>query len=862
MGDSIATLVTVTSFMAEAGFLEAAAQLMTFAPRIDGQDEGLFDATLQARYGPENRTRIMRACRTGDVSSLRRCLYNSKGSLREGAAEAIEIVDTNNYDAFHHAVLGGAPDALNLLIEAGGDFFRYVRHKPRWPFSNRLPGAFSNRLPGAALELAATSVSLGSGSCFTVLCKATAARTAAHPRGAANTLSRALHRVCSMAGRQDAQPMLEMRARDLVDTLISAGFAARLPTSKERSHRPYNPLLAASKGPWSSLVSALLAAGANPFAQYYNDYEEHPGDGHLDPLLVEILEDGGVPLVDALPPAFKPLLDAMVASKAAGTATWLDGFPVTDAAYLQVMHSAFMSVCARSDLRTALEAWESAKLLLPVVGDVALVAIQMDPCDRSAVCEAATWNPALLSFILEGAPDDGALRRLLRCTYPTGAESTGDLLCAAAEAGQVECLALVLAAMRKLGEMAMETSVSQDGMRRVAPKCVQSLEAALIAAISVYHSPGMGQSRMIDIATALLDAGASPSARVEDDDGIMFDFALHRAVWRCPKLVVLLLERGADPWVVYKWDGVNRLALTPLVNAACYREVETFTTLLSAMRASIGDSREKHDLLRAQLGLALTEACRPPSTRERLDVESHEMAAKAEFACAIIRQSAAGPISPLGLYAALQCASQWSDVLVRVLLEEGASVSEPAAVRNEMVPDWFETGNPDVWHPVPDWFDTQRPDTFGHMAQAGRANDISPLQYASGKDNLASVATLIAAGADVNGECRVSNTPLHTAAFAGNEACVRLLLAAGASHAATNINGSTPLHCAVLYDGRVAPCDAEAAPATVLALVDAGADPFATDAGGRTPLDRLEGVMGDLHIDADAVRDILLSAMQ
>jgi hypothetical protein len=82
------------------------------------------------------------------------------------------------------------------------------------------------------------------------------------------------------------------------------------------------------------------------------------------------------------------------------------------------------------------------------------------------------------------------------------------------------------------------------------------------------------------------------------------------------------------------------------------------------------------------------------------------------------------------------------------------------------------------------------------------------------------------------------DTALHIAAAAYRRELVRSLCSKGADVAAANRRGQQPLHYAV--DGMPGSCtwDPSAQVATVVALLDAGADPNATDTGAVTPLHR------------------------
>ena len=82
------------------------------------------------------------------------------------------------------------------------------------------------------------------------------------------------------------------------------------------------------------------------------------------------------------------------------------------------------------------------------------------------------------------------------------------------------------------------------------------------------------------------------------------------------------------------------------------------------------------------------------------------------------------------------------------------------------------------------------------------------------------------------------DTALHAAAFSYDAEMARHLVARGADVRARNRRGAEPLHAAVIGGPGSAPWDPARQQAVILALVEAGADPNATAAGGVTPLHR------------------------
>ena len=102
-----------------------------------------------------------------------------------------------------------------------------------------------------------------------------------------------------------------------------------------------------------------------------------------------------------------------------------------------------------------------------------------------------------------------------------------------------------------------------------------------------------------------------------------------------------------------------------------------------------------------------------------------------------------------------------------------------------------------------------------------------------GRGDSAVVATLIAAGADVNARADLdvntdpAATPLYWAVSANpHPAVLELLAQAGADVNARSGSGRTPLHIAALRNPVVFP-----------KLLELGADPTALDREGKTPMD-------------------------
>ena len=109
------------------------------------------------------------------------------------------------------------------------------------------------------------------------------------------------------------------------------------------------------------------------------------------------------------------------------------------------------------------------------------------------------------------------------------------------------------------------------------------------------------------------------------------------------------------------------------------------------------------------------------------------------------------------------------------------------------------------------------------------ANDDTPLMFACAKARIAVAALLLDAGASVSRVNRGRTAALAFAAASGSRHVVELLLRSSPppDAAASDEHGRTAMHYAAENDA--AEC--------VEALLRAGADPFARDARGRTPMD-------------------------
>ena len=105
---------------------------------------------------------------------------------------------------------------------------------------------------------------------------------------------------------------------------------------------------------------------------------------------------------------------------------------------------------------------------------------------------------------------------------------------------------------------------------------------------------------------------------------------------------------------------------------------------------------------------------------------------------------------------------------------------------------------------------------------------MSDLITAIANNDLKTALALLESGADPNEVAPINlSTPLHQAAFIRNQNLAELLLDAGANPNATNAGGYTPLHLAA---GMVTM-------EMTRSMLDAGADPSIVAKNGKTALD-------------------------
>lgn len=123
-----------------------------------------------------------------------------------------------------------------------------------------------------------------------------------------------------------------------------------------------------------------------------------------------------------------------------------------------------------------------------------------------------------------------------------------------------------------------------------------------------------------------------------------------------------------------------------------------------------------------------------------------------------------------------------------------------------------------------------------------RGSGLTPLHVAAAGNCPAAIRALLAAGASAGSGCAARRAPLHLAAQALHVAAVRELLAGGAAPGAADKQGDTALHCVVrAYEGS----KRELCVTVATVLLEAGADPLATNRKGESPLSLAKAAAGE-----------------
>jgi ankyrin repeat protein len=107
-------LEDVGRVVALAGYGHEARRLPFLCTSLARDDE-LLVATRTAVYGPQKRTRLMYAARTGDVRRVT-ALLRPRGAERE-----VDATDAGGRTALHHASASGRVETVRLLLDKGAD---------------------------------------------------------------------------------------------------------------------------------------------------------------------------------------------------------------------------------------------------------------------------------------------------------------------------------------------------------------------------------------------------------------------------------------------------------------------------------------------------------------------------------------------------------------------------------------------------------------------------------------------------------------------------------------------------------------------------------------------------------------------
>ena len=303
------------------------------------------------------------------------------------------------------------------------------------------------------------------------------------------------------------------------------------------------------------------------------------------------------------------------------------------------------------------------------------------------------------------------------------------------------------------------------------------------------------QRRAPNLARFLLQKGANPNLR--DDNG---DTPLYVAVENETKeMVKLLLNWGADT------ERVDILGETPVQIASSRGENESILLLLIEEGANI----ETSDFAgRTPLGNAI-DSDLPSSAqiliRHGADINATLNASndRRTLLCQAVRQR-----------------KEWA---VQLLLEKGANPHKVDDFGRQALHYAIEAGQESMVRVLIDHGGIQ------HVI-AGPTGKTTLLHLAVCRENLTIIEMILKAGADINEQDWLGNTPLHESMYkspANLAQIVRLLLKFGAQVNMENKITDTPLHLVACY-GRSE---------VVQILLDAGADPHLVDMSGETAMD-------------------------
>ena len=371
-------------------------------------------------------------------------------------------------------------------------------------------------------------------------------------------------------------------------------------------------------------------------------------------------------------------------------------------------------------------------------------------------------------------------------------------------------------------------------MKRIVPVllCVATLMAAPAQGVldaadkQLLEAVSLGRTHEVRL---LLDAGANPNIRTEDERTVLF-VAVKAGHADVVDVVQLLLDGGLD---INAQDGWG---ITALGYAVSYGPADVVRLLLQHganvnVRNDAGQTALHNTVLSYSADVDVVQAL--------LDGGADVNAREADGGTALHTAAYVGP----------------ADV-VRLLLHRGADVDARANNGRTALHNALYSGRADV-DVVQALLDV------GTDVNARDAEGALPLHWVISDEKSAVVQLFLKGGADVNARDPQGNTPLHLAATRDSREVARLLLNASADVNARDHQGSTPLHLAAANDSREvarlllnASADVNTRNTTgntalhwsvlwgrheiARLLLDAGADMNTPDADFITPLDLVD----------------------
>ena len=362
------------------------------------------------------------------------------------------------------------------------------------------------------------------------------------------------------------------------------------------------------------------------------------------------------------------------------------------------------------------------------------------------------------------------------------------------------------------------------------------------------------------IVRLLLEAGADPNIKIDDNDVTLLHVALMQASYsRHPEtagwlsadngdlvskrieIIELLLEYGADAAARTK-DGYSALFIYLGVSTDGERnDVDPkIVRLLLEAGADPNIRLDDDDLTLLHFALMKAGFSHRPETADALPADSGDVVANSIAVIELLLEYGADAAartddghSALFIYLAPSMSSEAYHVdlkIVRLLLEHGVEVT----TENES--------------------DAM---AVAFAILAGTDLEVIGLLMEHGIDYRQVITLLLDAGADVAARSDTGATPLHYAAARSDAEVVRQLLERGADATARDDRMRTPLYA--MMDGELAYTGEAVDPEVFRLLIENGADVNARDVHGETPLypaaqrDHPEGVRMLLAHGADAM---------